>query len=155
MNDMDKPHFDVFEISISVPDRDKAVQEFRDRLGIEPYQLLDYDEFTGAVVDGKEKAPFKVKGAFYHAGPVRLEVLEANGGLYGEFIRKHGPGASHIGCRVSYRDYEVSWFGKRGLKPRMTIDAPSGKWAYMDTESLIGCFIELVQTDRRELGIPR
>jgi len=155
MEDQDTCHIDVFEISVSVPDRDKAIQEFRDRLGLEPYYMMEA-ELPGFILRGKEVPPFKAKFAFYRAGPVRLELLEAEGGIYAEYIRKHGPGVNHIGCRVSDVDFEVDWFKKRGTETISTLDVgPVAKWAYLDTESILGFYIELIQTSMREPGLPR
>jgi len=155
MEDQDTSHIDVLEISVSVPDRDKAVQEFRDRLGLEPYAMMEA-EVPGVTLHGKEIPPFKTKMAFFRAGPVRLELLEAEGGIYAEYFRKHGPGVNHIGCRVADVDYEVDWFKKRGVETVSTIDGgPFGKWAYLDMESIIGFHIELIQTSLREPGMLR
>ncbi len=155
MEGMDKSHFDVIEISVSVWDRDKAIKEFKDRLGIDPYYTLEIDAMAGVIMDGKEDPPSKMKMAFYRTGPVRLELLEAHGGPYAEWIKKHGPGVNHIGCRVADRDYEMEWFKKRGVEVKATIDDPSGKWAYLDTEPIIGFYIELIQTHLREPGMLR
>ena len=156
MDPMEQSHFDVLEISISVWDLEKAVQEFKDRLGIEPYYQMEYEMPEGIMKMDDEVVPtYLTKMAFYHAGPVRIELLEADGGPFHEFIKKHGPGVNHIGCRVSDRDYEMEWFKKREMQIKATIDVPGGKWAYLDTEPLIGCYLELIETNLREPGIPR
>ena len=154
MEDKDTSHIDVFEISVSIPDLNKAVQEFRDRLGLEPYHMTE-GKVSGFTMHGKEIPPFKAKWAFYHAGPVRFELLEAEGGPYAEYIRKHGSGVNHIGCRVSDLDYEISWFKKRGMETVSILESPALKLAYLDTEPIIGFHIELAQTQLREPGIPR
>ena len=42
-------HIDVFEISVSVSDGDKAVQQFRDLLGLEPYFMAE-GEMGGVIL---------------------------------------------------------------------------------------------------------
>ena len=154
METKETSHIDVFEISVSVPDRDKAVQQFRDLLGLEPYFMAE-GEVGGVILHGKEVPPFNAKMAFYRAGPVRLELLEATGGIYAEYLQKHGPGVNHLGCRVSDADFEREWFKKRGLEAVETIENPGGKWVYLDTEPIVGFTLEMVQSSFREPGMER
>jgi len=157
MKEQETRPFDIFEVSISVPDIDKSIQQFRDLFGLEPYFVGDIDGYE-AILNDKKISPAKIRMAIYHAGPVRLELvgpLDENDSIYAEYLRKHGPGVQHLGTRVTDLDYEIAWFKERGIEVKSSAEVPGIRIAYMDTESICGFHVELVQTHLREPGLTR
>lgn len=138
----------VFEISITVENLEKAMEYFRQAFGWEPYCIRE-DESRNFNLRGKTVEKAVMKYACYWAGPVRFELVEAVSGdsVYAEFLKKKGPGVQHIGIRVSDRDREVAMLKDRGVDVQQSMEVPfiPLKMAYMDTMDQIGVNIELVE----------
>ncbi len=139
----------VFEISIVVRSLDESMERFRSIFGWEPYAVRD-DEARNFNLHGKTVERASMKYALYHAGPIRIEMIEAVAGdsVYAEFLEKRGPGVQHIGIRVSDRDRELAQLQEKGIGVLQSMDIPflDFKMAYIDTMDLIGVSLELVES---------
>ncbi len=139
----------VFEISIVVRSLDESMEQFRSIFGWMPYAVRD-DEARNFNLHGKTVERASMKYALYHAGPIRIEMIEAVAGdsVYAEFLEKRGPGVQHIGIRVSDRDRELAQLQEKGIGVLQSMDIPflDFKMAYIDTMDLIGVSLELVES---------
>jgi hypothetical protein len=98
------------------------------------------------VVRGEDRGTCKVMIAFTDIGDMRLEFIQpVNGGTQEwEFIKKVGSGVHHIDPilpRLDALDRRVMEWEKRGIKT-LQIDEKN-RWAYMDTQELLGTVLEL------------
>ena len=142
----------VFEVSIVVRNLEESMTQFRTLFGWEPY-IVREDPMPTHYVHGEERKGGKTRYACYHAGPIRIEILEGVGdNVYGEFLKQRGAGVQHIGIRVSDHDAEVADLQKRGIGVLQSMEVPQYglKMSYMDTYDLAGVSFELVQSP----GIP-
>jgi len=142
----------VFEISIVVRDLEKSMEQFRSLFGMSPYLIRD-EKTPPFYVHGKTVPTARMKYACFHAGPIRIELLEAVEGdsVYAEFLTKRGIGVQHIGVKVSDLDRELAELQKRGIGVLQSMDIPQViKMAYLDTEEVAGVSFELVESE----GIP-
>ena len=123
---------------------DRLRENWRKYLGIE---LTPNFTMTGpAVVRGEDRGECKVLIAFGDIGDLRVEFLQPVEGetQEWEFIKKHNNGLHHIDPilpRLKTLDDRVKEFESRGVKV-LQIDKKN-RWAYMDTEELLGTIIEL------------
>ena len=85
--------------------------------------------------------------AFAQLGSVELELIEPGEGenIYWEFLRAKGEGVHHFGLFVSDIDRELAKFRERGIEVLQSGNTPDARYAYMDTESLAGIILELLQ----------
>lgn len=99
-----------------------------------------------AVVRGENRGDCSVLVAYADIGDLRVEFIQpVEGGTQEwEFIRKNGIGIHHIDPmlpRLKSLDDRVKEWEKRGIKV-LQVDEKN-RWAYMDTEQLLGAIIEL------------
>jgi len=141
---------EAFEISVIVWDLDESMKQFKEKLGLVPYQTYDI-ELRPCILHGKEVTGANVKIAFYNAGPVRIELLQPAGGesIYQEFLDKHGVGVQHIGCTVKDFDEEMAFLKERGMGVvaiQKASEFSSFKQnIYLDSEDLVGFNFEIVE----------
>ena len=139
----------VFEVSIVVHNLEDGMETFRSIFGWEPYAIKE-DVARNFNLHGKNVEKASMKYALYHAGPVRIELIEVGEGdsIYAEFLQQHGPGVQHIGVRVSDRDRELAKLEEKGIGVLQSMEIPflDFKMAYLDTMDLIGVSFELVES---------
>jgi hypothetical protein len=92
---------------------------------------------------------------FGHAkvGPMYLELVQTLEGktIYQEFLEKHGEGIHHIGVPTPLPfETEFKKWQKLGIKPLQVnrMEDPEEGWAYMDTQDIAGCIIEMLSFRR-------
>lgn len=142
----------IFEISIVVRDLEKSMEQFRTLFGMTPYVIRE-DQSPAFYLHGKKVPTSRMKYACFHAGPIRIEVIEAVEGdsVYAEFLAKRGIGVQHVGVKVSDLDRELAELQKRGIGVLQSMEIPQViKVAYLDTEEVAGVSFELVECE----GIP-
>lgn len=83
---LQEPHF--FEVCIVVKDLEKSLEQFRSLFDMTPYLVREI-KIPGLNVHGERVPKVKIKYAYFHAGPMRLELLEPVEGksIWMEFLR--------------------------------------------------------------------
>jgi hypothetical protein len=99
-----------------------------------------------AVVRGEDRGESKVLVAFADIGDLRLEFIQPieGGTQEWEFLKKTSNGLHHVDPilpRRSTLEEHVKEWERLGIKV-LQIDSKN-RWAYMDTEGLLGAIIEL------------
>lgn len=127
----------IDHIGIAVNDLEKAVQFYRDQIGI---------ELKGTEVVDEQK----VKVAFFPVGESKIELLESidPDGPVGRFIEKKGEGVHHISFRVSNIEEKIKQLKEQGValideKPRY--GAGGARIAFLHPKSTGGVLIELCE----------
>jgi methylmalonyl-CoA/ethylmalonyl-CoA epimerase len=136
----------ISQFGIVVKDREKSMQQIRSLLGITgPFRLLDLDQ-PEAIVHGK-KTPCKAKLAFAQVGPIEIELIEPGEGesIWSEFLHAKGEGVQHLGIFVSDLNKELAKFMEMGVGVLQSGESEHVKFAYLDTEGIVGVVIELLQ----------
>ena len=136
---------EVTQIGIIVRDREKTMQQIRSLLGVDSFRLLDLDQ-PEAIVRGK-KTHCGAKLAFAQVGPIEVELIEPGEGesVWSEFLRTKGEGVQHLGIFVSDLDKELARFMEMGIEPLQSGGDEYVRFAYLDTEGIVGVVIELLQ----------
>lgn len=150
------PLKDIAQVALVVPDVEKYVKNLTDKFDCGPWHFYTYGKPLVKRMTRKGKpCEYRMKVALGYIGRMRVELIQPLEGdtVYNEFIEKHGYGIHHLGIltdnmRESLREAEDA-----GLE--MTMDGAGfgpdndGHYAYLDTESLIGTTIELIERPAR------
>lgn len=127
----------IDHVGIAVSDLEKAVEFYRDQLGL---------DFKGTEVVDEQK----VKVAFFPVGESKLELLEPTDpdGPVGKFIAKKGEGVHHLSFRVSNIEEKLKNLKDQGVAlidetPRY--GAGGAKIAFLHPKSTGGVLIELCE----------
>jgi hypothetical protein len=86
-------------------------------------------------------------------GPIALELVETVEGrtIYQEFLERHGEGLHHIGVPTPLPfEAELEKWKRVGIEAMQTnrMESPDEGWAYMDTQGLVGCIMEILSFQR-------
>lgn len=127
----------IDHIGIAVGDIDKALNLYRDQLGL---------EFKGI----EEVEEQKVRVAFFPVGESKIELLESTdpAGPVGKFIEKKGEGVHHLSFRVTDIETKLKRLKEQGValideQPRY--GAGGAKIAFLHPKSTGGMLIELCE----------
>ena len=142
---------DFHHICLLVRDVEKAAKNFADNFGIGPFVVTPYEApASKAWVHGKPQG-YKLKFANAKIGPITLELVqpvEGNSALT-EFLKERGEGLHHLAYKCPPPiDEELARWKKLGVEA-LQLDKsihkdPSYGWAYMDSERLVGCILEIM-----------
>jgi methylmalonyl-CoA/ethylmalonyl-CoA epimerase len=136
----------VFQVAIVVRDLDQAMETMTRTLGAGPFQMLDSS--TRKVFRGRPIQPVHriASGPF---GPITIELIQPVSGqsTYTEFLARHGEGVHHIGVVLESEDaYQEALQHVTGAgHPSVQSGRRDGlSYDYMDTEPVLGTYLELV-----------
>jgi hypothetical protein len=139
---------EIVHVCVVVRDVEKTAGEFSDRFGVGPWRIRVVETpSTRASVRG-EPVGYKLKFGHARMGPV--ETLEGRT-IYQEFLEEHGEGLHHIGVPTPLPfEAELEKWKRQGIKPLQVnrMESPEEGWAYMDTQGLIGCILEILSFRR-------
>jgi hypothetical protein len=144
---------EILHICIVVRDVEKTANVLSDKFGIGPFRInVVRSPSSRASVRGQ---PVSYVLKFGHAkmGPISLELVETLEGrtIYQEFLEMHGEGLHHIGVPtpLPFESELEKWRGM-GIEVLQSnkMENPEEGWAYMNTQGLIGCIIEILSFQR-------
>lgn len=150
------PITNIAQICVIVPNLDKAVKNYWEVFGIGPWSFYTYGKpLVKRMTRNGEPTEYKMRVALANVGAMRIELIEPLEGdtVYQEFVDKHGYGIHHIGVLTDSMAESLDRADKAGLT--MTQDGAGfgpdndGHYAYLDTETLIGTTIELIERPKR------
>ena len=142
----------VAQVGLVVRDLDRTVEQYWKVFGIGPWHFYTYGKPLVRRMSYRGRpADYRMRIALSWIGPLRIELIEPQGGesVYAEFVREHGYGVHHFGVLVENMQESLARAGEAGLE--MTMDGAGfglegdGHYAYLDTESLIGTTLELIE----------
>jgi Glyoxalase/Bleomycin resistance protein/Dioxygenase superfamily len=129
---------------IVTDDLDRLKENWKKYLGID--FIANFPLEGPCIVRGEDIGICKVKVGFADLGDARLEFIQpVEGGTQEwEFIKRVGTGLHHVDpilTRKATLDMQLQQWEKKGIKP-LQVDEKN-RWAYMDTQELLGTVIEL------------
>ena len=88
------------QIGIVVRNIDETIKFYEKAFGFGPYEVR-YVDYPDATYHG-ETAGYRGKRAFFHLGPIEIELIELVDGktIHEDFLKEHGEGLNHIGFKV-------------------------------------------------------
>jgi hypothetical protein len=144
---------EIVHVCVVVKDVEKTAKEYADKFGVGPWRIREVETpATRASVRG-EAVGYRLKFGHARMGPISLELVETLEGrtIYQEFLEEHGEGLHHIGVPTPLPfDAELEKWGRLGIEPLQVnrMESPEEGWAYMDTQGLIGCILEILSFRR-------
>lgn len=135
----------VNQIGIVVKDIEKAVEFYKDFLGIESFNIMERPP-ESCILHG-EKSDFKLKSAFTSVEGLQIELIQVLEGrtLHTEFMEKHGEGLHHFGYYVDDLETELKKMEEQGIQVLSSGEFMGTKWAYLDTLNPSGAVQELIE----------
>ena len=103
-----------YQIGVVVKSIEETVKYYEKVFGFGPFEFVQVD-FPTATYYG-EVAGYRGKRAFFHLGPIEIELIELIDGktIQEDFLKEKGEGLHHIGFEVS--DLEDTLRGKTSLE---------------------------------------
>ena len=134
----------VSQVGVVVRDFEKAVDFYTKILKVGPFKIFE-PEYTDRIYRGKP-GNFRMRLAIAPIGPIDLEIIKSLEGenIYEEFLQHHGEGLHHLGFVVDHLPERIAALRKMGIEVLQSGRRPGARWAYIDTESLAGYCIELI-----------
>ena len=135
----------VSQIGMVVRDLQRAVDFHTQVLKIGPFKIFE-PLYTDQTYRGKP-GNFLMRIAIAPMGPVDLEIIQVLRGetLHGEFLKAHGEGIHHLGFVIQDLAGRIAACKKMGIEVIQSGKRPGVDWVYIDTESLAGYPIELIE----------
>ncbi len=144
---------EIVHACVVVNDVERTAENISEKFGIGPFEVRQksYPE-SQASIRG-DPVGYTLKFAHAKVGPITLELVETVEGrtIYQEFLEEHGEGLHHIGVPTPLPfDAELEKWGRQGIEPLQVnrMESPEEGWAYMDTQGLIGCILEILSFRR-------
>ncbi len=136
---------EVEHICIVVKDREKAIERIDAILGVGFPRVFEAFFIDGTVHGRKTACTAKL--AFAQAGGIEIELIEPGKGpsIWRECLRTKGEGVHHIGAFVPDLNKELTRFEKMGICILQHGEDEYVRFAFMDTERLIGVILELLE----------
>jgi methylmalonyl-CoA/ethylmalonyl-CoA epimerase len=146
----------VSQIAQVVQDLDRTVEQYWKRFGVGPWDFYTYQKPLLAFANYRgQPADYSIRIALCWMGPTRIELIQPLRGpnVYEDFIRAHGYAVQHLGIVVSDIGAALQQARSAGIAVLMDgggfgLDG-DGHYAYLDTESLLGVTLELIQRPKR------
>jgi hypothetical protein len=142
----------VGQIALVVKDLDQAMESFWQTAGIGPWSVYT----TGApplncMYRGRSST-YKIRLATANSGAVQMELIQYLEGdtIHGDFIKAGRFGIEHVGIFVPDLDVALKPYQEKGIGILQRADGlgvkGDGRYAYLDTESILGTILELIQS---------
>ena len=141
------------QIGIVVKNIDETLRFYEKMFGFGPFEVRDVD-YPNATYYGKT-AGYRGKRAFFHLGPIQIELIELKDGktIHEEFLREKGEGLHHVGFEVKDLEEAKKKAEESGLKVIQGFTRPDGSgFAYLDSDRVGGVVMELIQRPAKTGG---
>lgn len=139
----------VVQVGIVVRDAATTAQAWVERFKLDPPYIVDWPppdhNLEGTRTYHGQPGTFRMRLAFIETGPVQIEFIEPLEGenIYADFLAEHGEGIHHILFEVDDPQAVATGLGVKILQSGGSILRPGALWAYLDTQDILGCIIEL------------
>jgi catechol 2,3-dioxygenase-like lactoylglutathione lyase family enzyme len=144
---------EILHVCIVVRDVEETARAFAERFGIGPWRIRVVHTPTSRASVRGEPVEYTLKFGHSRVGPISLKLVETVEGetIYREFLEEHGEGLHHIGVPTPVPfDAELEKWRRLGIDPLQVnrMEDPEEGWAYMDTQGIAGCILEILSFKR-------
>jgi 4-hydroxyphenylpyruvate dioxygenase-like putative hemolysin len=136
----------INQIGIVVRNIEKTAKFLEQIFGIGPFQILE--RAPEEIIYRGERRTFQIRNGLARLGSVQLELIEVQHGecCQADFLNRKGEGIHHLGFFVDDLDEALSTVKEKGVEVlQIGTAAGSIRWAYLDTEELLGITLEFIQ----------
>jgi methylmalonyl-CoA/ethylmalonyl-CoA epimerase len=139
---------EVNQIGIVVRDVEKAMKNYADFFGI-TFPKVFFPDYFNKMYRG-QPSDFSMKIALGMMGNLQIELIEVLRGktIYEEFLERNGEGLHHLGFVVKDMDKRVETLRDLGIGVLMSGERVGAKFAYMDTEPIVGVIFEFIEREK-------
>jgi hypothetical protein len=137
------------QIGVVVKDLEQTTRLLGSLFGLGPFQFIEWPDNPDSkyYYRGTEER-IKNRLAFLQVGPLELELiqlLEGDRNGFRDFLKQKGGGIHHILFEVDDIDAVTTALSRDGISVLQsgTGIRPGTRWALLDTQDLVGFFIEL------------
>ncbi|MGE5124131.1 MAG: VOC family protein [Acidobacteriaceae bacterium] len=142
----------IDQVGMVVKDLDHAMESFWRTSGIGPWQVFRNSAPPLRCLYHGQPASYTVRLAMAKAGQVYLELIEYLDGdtVHRDFINSGRSGVEHLGIFVPNLDQALMQYQDVGIQVLQQVDGlgvkGDGRYAYLDTEPVLGTILELIQS---------
>jgi methylmalonyl-CoA/ethylmalonyl-CoA epimerase len=138
---------EVNQVGIVVKDMERAMKNYADFFGI-TFPKVFIPEYSNKMYRG-EPSDFRIKIAVGMMGSLQMELIQVLQGktVYEEFLERNGDGLHHLGFYVKNMDERIEALSKLGIGVLMKGERVGAKFAYLDTEPIVGVIFEFIEKE--------
>jgi catechol 2,3-dioxygenase-like lactoylglutathione lyase family enzyme len=140
----------VTQVGIIVRDIEAKARAWSEILGLPMPQIKITDTVDIAQTEYQgESTIARAKLAFFHMGPVDIELIEPIGepSTWKDQLDQHGDSLHHIAFRVHGMQDKVAYLDSQGIPLVQRGEYTGGRYAYVDGGTQLGCILELLEND--------
>jgi methylmalonyl-CoA/ethylmalonyl-CoA epimerase len=133
------------QIGIVVKNIEETLKYYQETFGMGPFDVR-YVDYPTASYFG-EQAGYRGKRAFFHLGPIEIELIELIDGktIHEAFLKEKGEGIHHIGFEVKDLRQAMDSGNRQGLRVIQHFMKEDGSgFAYLDSDKKGGVIFELL-----------
>jgi methylmalonyl-CoA/ethylmalonyl-CoA epimerase len=133
------------QIGIVVKNIEETLKYYQETFGMGPFDVR-YVDYPTASYFG-EQAGYRGKRAFFHLGPIEIELIELIDGktIHEAFLKEKGEGIHHIGFEVKDLRQAMDSANRQGLRVIQHFMKEDGSgFAYLDSDKKGGVIFELL-----------
>ncbi len=145
----------ICQVALVVRDIEATARAYADVLQVDLPEITETGprEETHTVYRG-ETTDARAKLAFFHMGPIDLELIEPIGGpsTWADHLENHGEGLHHIAFTIEGMDGVLAYLEGKGMRTIQRGDYEGGRYGYVDAEDSLKLVLELLENtgDRPE-----
>lgn len=138
------------QVGLVVRDLDKAMEKYRNLLGMEPTRIIEKSPTApGKKYYKGQESDFYQRVALYYFGDMEFEILQPYGeaSALSDYLEEHGEGIHHVAFDTDdFKGTEalLESFGAHKIQTGPTSRHPALEWGFFDTGDQLGTMIELV-----------
>jgi hypothetical protein len=142
----------ISQVGVVVRDLEAAMENYWRTAGIGPWNVYTAGAPPLRCTYHGHPASYKVRLATATAGPVHMELIEYISGdtIHRDFVASGREGVEHVGIYVQDLDQALKPYLDLGIDILQRADGMGvtgdGRYAYLDTESILGTILELIQS---------
>ena len=141
----------VVQIGIIVKDIHKTAKHYAEVFGIPEPEVSPIAADAFAKTNYHDRSSMaQAKGAFFHLGPVEIELIEPVGApsTWEEFLRTHGEGIHHIAFKTGEMEAAKKFLASKGMETVQEGGWDGGQYAYVQASDQLGTILELLHFDQ-------
>jgi catechol 2,3-dioxygenase-like lactoylglutathione lyase family enzyme len=140
----------IAQLGIIVRDVEAKARAWSTILGLPMPQIsvTDTVEVAHTTYQGHPSAA-RAKLAFFHMGPIDVELIEPIDGpsTWQDHLTTHGESMHHIAFRVQGMDEKLAYLEAKGIRPVQRGDYAGGRYTYVDGVEQLGLILELLEDE--------
>ncbi len=136
-------------MGLVVRDAEATARAWTDRFNFGAAKFVDWPPEGSNLAEGStyrgERGNFKMRLAFIETPSIQIEFIQPleGGSVYAEFLEQHGEGIHHILFWVDDPNDVANKLQVPIALSGSSFLNPGALWAYLDTQALLGCMIEV------------